>query len=67
MSLTGYALKNQPLVIIVVFAMVVFAGMALQNFPSQEDPPITVREAVVTRDVLRASGRKLGKRVLAAA
>ena len=29
-------------------ALVVFAGMALQNFPSQEDPPITVREAVIT-------------------
>ena len=48
MNLTGFALRNQPLVLIVVVALVAFAGMALQNFPSQEDPPITVREAVVT-------------------
>jgi multidrug efflux pump subunit AcrB len=48
MNLTGFALRNQPLVIIIVIALVVFAGMALQNFPSQEDPPITVREAVIT-------------------
>ena len=48
MNLTGFALRNQPLVAIVTLALVVFAGMALQNFPSQEDPPITVREAVVT-------------------
>jgi len=48
MNLTGFALRNQPLVTILVLALVAFAGMALQNFPSQEDPPITVREAVVT-------------------
>ena len=48
MNLTGFALRNQPLVFIVTLALVAFAGMALQNFPSQEDPPITVREAVVT-------------------
>ncbi len=48
MNLTGFALRNQPLVIIIVIALVAFAVMALQNFPSQEDPPITVREAVIT-------------------
>ncbi len=48
MNLTGFALRNQPLVATIVVALVIFAGMALQNFPSQEDPPITVREAVVT-------------------
>ncbi len=48
MSLTGFALRNQPLVIIIVIALVVFSVMTLQNFPSQEDPPITVREAVIT-------------------
>jgi multidrug efflux pump subunit AcrB len=48
MNLTGFALRNQPLVAIVVIALVAFAGSALQNFPSQEDPPITVRECVVT-------------------
>jgi multidrug efflux pump subunit AcrB len=48
MNLTGFALRNQPLVFVSVIALVAFAAMALQNFPSQEDPPITVREAVVT-------------------
>jgi multidrug efflux pump subunit AcrB len=47
MNLTGFALRNQPLVLIIVFALVVYSGMVLGDFPSQEDPPITVREAVV--------------------
>ena len=47
MNLTGFALRNQPLVLIVVGAIVVFAFSILDDFPSQEDPPITVREAVV--------------------
>jgi multidrug efflux pump subunit AcrB len=51
MNLTGFALRNQPLVITIVVALVVFAGMVMQNFPSQEDPPITVREAVITTHV----------------
>ncbi len=47
MNLTGFALRNQPLVLTVVGAIVLFAFSVLDNFPSQEDPPITVREAVV--------------------
>jgi multidrug efflux pump subunit AcrB len=47
MNLTGFALRNQPLVLVLVGAIVVFAFSVLDNFPSQEDPPITVREAVV--------------------
>ncbi len=47
MNLTGFALRNQPLVLTVVGAIVFFAVAALDNFPSQEDPPITVRTAVV--------------------
>ena len=48
MNLTGFALRNQPLVLILAVAFVGFAASVLPNFPSQEDPPITVREAVVT-------------------
>jgi multidrug efflux pump subunit AcrB len=48
MNLTGFALRNQPLVLIIVFAMAMYSLMVLGNFPSQEDPPITVRDAVVT-------------------
>jgi multidrug efflux pump subunit AcrB len=47
MNLSGFALRNQPLVFIVVFALVSFGVSVLDDFPSQEDPPITVREAVV--------------------
>jgi multidrug efflux pump subunit AcrB len=48
MGLTAFALRNQPLLFMLVAAMV-FTGLAVtQNFPSQEDPPILVREAVVT-------------------
>ena len=47
MNLTGFALRNQPLVLIVVLTLVVYSLSALNDFPSQEDPPITVREAVV--------------------
>jgi multidrug efflux pump subunit AcrB len=47
MNLTGFALRNQPLILMVVAAMVFFAFSVVDNFPSQEDPPITVREAVV--------------------
>ncbi len=47
MNLTGFALRNQPLVLILVLAIVLFASSVLGDFPSQEDPPITVREAVV--------------------
>ncbi len=46
--MTGFALRNQPLVFIVVIALVATSLSVLDNFPSQEDPPITVREAVVT-------------------
>jgi multidrug efflux pump subunit AcrB len=48
MNLTGFALRNQPLVLIIVFALVVYSFMVIGDFPSQEDPPITVRDAVVT-------------------
>ncbi len=48
MNLTGFALRNQPLVLIIVFALVVYSATILDNFPSQEDPPITVRDCVVT-------------------
>jgi multidrug efflux pump subunit AcrB len=47
MNLTGFALRNQPLVLVVVGALVAYSLGVLGDFPSQEDPPITVREAVV--------------------
>lgn len=47
MNLTGFALRNQPLVLMVVIALAAYSFSVLGNFPSQEDPPITVREAVV--------------------
>ena len=47
MNLTGFALRNQPLVLTIVAALVLYSGTILDDFPSQEDPPITVREAVV--------------------
>ena len=47
MNPTGFALRNQPLVLIIVIALVAFGFMVIPNFPSQEDPPITVRDAVV--------------------
>jgi multidrug efflux pump subunit AcrB len=48
MNLTGFALRNQPLVLMIVTALVVYSFSVLGDFPSQEDPPITVRDAVVT-------------------
>lgn len=48
MNLTGFALRNQPLVLMIVIALAVSSLSVLGNFPSQEDPPITVRDAVVT-------------------
>ncbi len=48
MNLTGFALRNQPLVLIVVAAIALHSVSILGDFPSQEDPPITVRECVVT-------------------
>lgn len=47
MNLTGFALRNQPLVLIIVAALALVSLSVLDDFPSQEDPPITVREAVV--------------------
>ena len=47
MNLTGAALRNQPLVLILVGALVAYSISVLGDFPSQEDPPITVRDAVV--------------------
>jgi multidrug efflux pump subunit AcrB len=47
MNLTGFALRNQPFVVIIVAALVAYSVSVLDEFPSQEDPPITVREAVV--------------------
>jgi multidrug efflux pump subunit AcrB len=48
MNLTGFALRNQPLVLIIVIALAAYSLSVVDNFPSQEDPPITVRDAVVT-------------------
>ncbi len=48
MNLTGFALRNQPLIMMIVGVLVIFGVSVLGDFPSQEDPPITVREAVVT-------------------
>ena len=47
MNLTGFALNNTRLTALVV-AMLAVAGVLLfMNFPSKEDPEVTVREAVV--------------------
>ncbi len=48
MNLTGFALRNQPLVLVLVGVLVIYSFSVIDDFPSQEDPPITVREAVVT-------------------
>jgi len=48
MNLTGFALRNQPLVLVIVLALTASSLSVLDDFPSQEDPPITVRDAVVT-------------------
>jgi len=45
--MTGFALRNQPLILIIVAALALQSLSLLDDFPSQEDPPITVREAVV--------------------
>ena len=47
MNLTGFALRNQPLVLMIVIALAAYSFSVLPDFPSQEDPPITVRDAVV--------------------
>jgi len=47
MNLTGFALRNQPLVLVLVGAFVAYSVGVLGDFPSQEDPPITVRDCVV--------------------
>jgi multidrug efflux pump subunit AcrB len=47
MNLTAFALRNQPLVLMIVTALVLYSFSVLGDFPSQEDPPITVRDAVV--------------------
>ena len=47
MNLTGFALRNQPLVLILVAAAVFYCASVVGDFPSQENPPITVRDAVV--------------------
>jgi multidrug efflux pump subunit AcrB len=47
MNLTGFALRNQPLVLVIVAALVAYSFSVANDFPSQEDPPITVRDAVV--------------------
>jgi multidrug efflux pump subunit AcrB len=48
MGLTAFALRNQPLLFMLVAAMALTGLSVSQNFPSQEDPPILVREAVIT-------------------
>ncbi len=48
MNLTGFALRNQPLVLMIVAALAISGVSVTANFPSQEDPPVTVREAVIT-------------------
>jgi multidrug efflux pump subunit AcrB len=47
MNLTGFALNNSRLTMLITVILMV-AGIALFfNFPSKEDPEVTVREAVV--------------------
>ena len=60
MNLPGFALRNQPLVLILVAALVAYSFSVLDDFPSQEDPPITVRECVVvTYPTADEAGRPL--------
>lgn len=47
-SLTDFALKNSRTVILIQF-LIIFVGLAIfPTFPKLEDPPITIREAIVT-------------------
>ena len=47
MNLTGFALNNTRLTTLVVAMLAVTGVLLFTNFPSKEDPEVTVREAVV--------------------
>ena len=47
MNLTGFALNNTRLTALVVAMLAIAGVMLFTNFPSKEDPEVTVREAVV--------------------
>ena len=47
MSLTGFALNNTRLTALVVLMLALGGIILFLNFPSKEDPEVTVREAVV--------------------
>lgn len=46
--ITRFALNNQPFAAVVLIGIILGGFMTLVGFPSQEDPEITIREAVVT-------------------
>ncbi|HKJ62006.1 MAG TPA: efflux RND transporter permease subunit, partial [Hyphomicrobiales bacterium] len=47
-SLTEFALKNSRLTVIFVMALAILGALIYLDYPRQEDPAITVREAIVT-------------------
>lgn len=47
-NLSAHAFKNQRLVLAGVLIVIVMGIALLQNYPAQEDPPIKVREAIVS-------------------
>lgn len=47
-GLTGFALKNSRLTIVFIFAITLLGVLLYLDYPRQEDPTITVREAIVT-------------------
>lgn len=48
MNISQWAYQNRPLVLLVMITMMVYGFFSYFSLPAQEDPEITIREAIVT-------------------
>ena len=58
-SITAFALDNLRITWLVILGAVVLGGVLFIDYPKQEDPTITIREAVVTARFPGMSTRRI--------
>ena len=58
-TISEIAAKNNRLMLALVFGLMIFGLFSYNQLPSQEDPKITIREAVITTNFPGMSAEKI--------
>ena len=57
MNLTGFSLNNSRFVVLLVGLLMITGIIMFTNFPSKEDPAVTIRDAVVSFAEIPSKGQ----------